>query len=138
MVEQLGLAIIRSFLSKTDALISGTISFFEGSILQADELSITVVPAPANFGEYSSEVVPPAEKSANLGFWRIASSIEITLWLTPQNSTVVPTLFAEATGKNSVTSTFLSSNTFIITLPTIPVAPTTAIFINYCYYPVKF
>jgi hypothetical protein len=33
-----------------EALISGTINFLVGSILHADELSITVVPAAANFG----------------------------------------------------------------------------------------
>jgi hypothetical protein len=36
-----------------EALISGTINFLVGSILHADELSITVVPAAANFGAHS-------------------------------------------------------------------------------------
>ena len=40
-----------------------------------------------------------------------------------------PIDFSEATGKNSVTGKFLSSSTFIITPPTSPVAPQTAIFI---------
>ena len=34
----------------SEALISGTINFLVGSIRQAEELSITVVPASANFG----------------------------------------------------------------------------------------
>jgi hypothetical protein len=41
---------ILSSLVNEEALISGTINFLVGSILHADELSITVVPAAANFG----------------------------------------------------------------------------------------
>jgi hypothetical protein len=37
---------------------------FLGSILHADELSITVVPAAANFGAHSNDVSPPAENKA--------------------------------------------------------------------------
>jgi hypothetical protein len=52
---------ILSSLVNEEALISGTI-FLVGSILHADELSITVVPAAANFGAHSNDVSPPAEK----------------------------------------------------------------------------
>ena len=38
-----------------------------GSILQADELSITTVPTSANFGAHSNEIAPPAEKIAMSG-----------------------------------------------------------------------
>ena len=34
---------------------------------QAEELSITVVPAAANFGAHSKEVAPPAENNATSG-----------------------------------------------------------------------
>jgi hypothetical protein len=44
---------ILSSLVNEEALISGTINFLVGSILHADELSITVVPAAANFGAHS-------------------------------------------------------------------------------------
>jgi hypothetical protein len=44
--------------------------------------------------------------------------------------TSLPTDFTEAAGINRVTGKFLSSSTFIIARPTIPVAPTTAIFIS--------
>src|SRR5687767_1141139 len=54
IVEQFGLAMILSFGVSTSALISGTTSGLEGSILQAEELSITVMPASANFGAHSS------------------------------------------------------------------------------------
>ena len=72
MVEQLGLAIILSSAVKRLALISGTINFFSGSILQAEELSITVVPAAANLGAHAIEVSPPAENKAISGFMSTA------------------------------------------------------------------
>ena len=83
MVEQFGLAIILSSSSSTVAFISGTINFFDGSIRQAEELSITVVPAAANFGAHSNEVEPPAEKMAMSGLADIASSIPITVYVLP-------------------------------------------------------
>ena len=65
IVEQFGFAIILSSLVKVFALISGITNFFVGSILQADELSTTVIPAAANWGAHSNEVSPPAEKIAS-------------------------------------------------------------------------
>src|SRR5688500_20366652 len=79
MVEQFGFAMILSSLVRTPALISGTTSFLEGSILHAEELSMTVIPASANLGAHSSEVLPPAEKIATSGFTRIPSSMHTTL-----------------------------------------------------------
>ena len=79
MVEQFGFAIILSSLVNSDALISGTTNFLVGSILQAEELSITTVPTSANLGAYSREVLPPAEKMAISGFIAIAVSIETML-----------------------------------------------------------
>ena len=67
MVEQLGFAMILSSAVKRLALISGTMSFLAGSILQAEELSITVVPASANLGAQAKEVSPPAENKATSG-----------------------------------------------------------------------
>ena len=78
MVEQLGLAMIKSAAVKTEAFTSGTTNFFVGSILHAEELSITRMPAAANWGAHSKEVVPPAEKIAIAGFAKIASSIRTT------------------------------------------------------------
>ena len=75
MVEQFGLAMILSVAVMTYPLTSGTTNFFVGSILQAEELSITTVPISANFGAHSREVPPPAEKIAISGFNAIASSI---------------------------------------------------------------
>src|SRR5947207_336693 len=134
MVEQLGFAIILSSLVKASALISGTTNFFVGSILQAEELSITVIPASANFGAHSNEVPPPAENKATAGFAAIASVMLTTLYFFPLNSTSFPTDFSDATGNNSVTGILLSANTCNIFVPTNPVAPTTATFMV-CFFP---
>src|SRR5213075_2316542 len=128
MVEQLGLAMILSSLVSTSALISGTTNFLVGSILHAEELSTTVIPASANFGAHSNDVLPPAEKMATAGFAAIASVILTTLYFLPLNTTSFPTDLSEATGINSVTGKFLSANTCNIFVPTKPVAPTTATF----------
>ena len=129
IVEQLGLAIILSSRVNASALSSGTTSFFVGSILHADELSITVMPAAANFGAHSSEVPPPAEKMAIAGFLLMASVALTTDHSLFKKKTFLPTDFSEATGISSVTGKFLSANTSSILVPTSPVAPTTATFI---------
>src|SRR5436190_18590645 len=131
MVEQLGLAMILSLLVSTSAFTSGTTNFLVGSIRQAEELSITVIPASANLGAHSSDVLPPAENIATAGFAAIPSSMLTTLYLTPLNSTSLPTDLSDATGTNSVTGKFLSAKTCNIFVPTKPVAPTTATFIMF-------
>src|SRR6185295_13966759 len=122
---------ILSLLLNTSALISGTTNFFEGSILHADELSTTVMPASANFGAHSSEVPPPAEKIATSGFAAIPSCMLTTLYFFPLNSTSLPTDLSEATGMISDTGKFLSASIWSIFEPTRPVAPITATFINF-------
>ena len=114
---------------RTSAFISGTTSFLVTSILQAEELSITIVPASANFGANSREVPPPAENSAISGFMSMASCMDTTEYSLPLKLIFFPTDFSEATGIISFTGKFLSSKTFNMICPTIPVAPTTAIFI---------
>ena len=128
MVEQFGLAIIISSAVNTFAFTSGTTNFFVGSILHADELSITRIPAAANFGAHSVDVPPPAEKIATAGLAAIPSSIPTILYDFPLKITSLPTERAEATGINSVTGKFLSASTCNIFVPTSPVAPTTATF----------
>src|SRR5919112_1403284 len=108
MVEQFGLAMILSSAVIASALISGTTSFLVGSILHALELSITVIPASANFGAHSSDVLPPAENKATSGFAAIASVMLTTLYCLPLNSISLPTDLSEATGISSVTGKFLS------------------------------
>src|SRR6187431_1824547 len=98
MVEQFGLAMILSVAVNTLAFTSGTTNFLVGSIRQALELSITVIPASANFGASSSEVLPPAEKMATFGLAAIASAKPTTLYFTPLNSTSLPIDLSDATG----------------------------------------
>src|SRR5690554_4027168 len=120
---------ILSSLDRTDAFTSGTTNFLLGSILQADELSITVTPASANLGANFEEVSPPAENKAIAGFNAIASSIPTTLYFLPLDLICFPLLLSEATGINSVIGRFLSSNPLTISEPTSPVAPIPATFI---------
>ncbi|MNY37526.1 hypothetical protein D3C86_1720950 [compost metagenome] len=129
MVEQFGLAIILSSAVNTSPLTSGTTNFLVGSIRQAEELSITVIPAAANNGAYSKEVPPPAENKATSGFKAIASDGVTTLYFFPLKSISLPLLRSEATGINSETGKLRAANTVNISVPTRPVAPTTATFI---------
>ena len=87
------------------------------------------MPASANFGAHSKEVLPPAENKATAGFAAIPSSIVTTLYGLPLNMISLPAERADATGINSVTGKFRSANTCNIFVPTSPVAPTTATFI---------
>ena len=114
---------------KSSALISGTTSFLVGSMRQADELSMTVMPAAAKAGAHSVEVPPPAEKSATAGLRSMAVCMPTTLYCFPLKVTSLPTDLSEATGISSVTGKSLSSRTCNILVPTKPVAPTTATFI---------
>src|ERR1044072_5047028 len=113
MVEQLGLAMILSASLNTCAFTSGTTNFLVGSMRQADELSITVMPASANLGAHSSEVLPPAENKATAGFAAIASVMLTTLNFFPLNSTSLPTDFSEATGRDRKSTRLNSSHTDI-------------------------
>ena len=136
MVEQFGLAMILSSAVRMSALISGIISFFVGSMRQAEELSTTVVPASANRGAHSSDVSPPAEKIAMSGRMAMACCMPVTLCVLPRNVTSFPMERSLATGISSETGKSLSSNTCNIFLPTRPVAPTTATFIFFCLFDV--
>src|SRR5690554_3046031 len=130
MVEQFGLAMILSSFVKMFALISGTTNFLVGSIRQAEELSMTVIPASANFGAHSKEVSPPAENNATSGFISTAVCKLTTLYFLSLKAISLPTDFSDATGINSVTGKLRSAKTLRITSPTIPVAPIIATFID--------
>ena len=64
MVEQLGLATMRSVGFTASMFISGTTRGTCGSLRQAELLSTTVVPTAANSGAYWREASAPAEKMA--------------------------------------------------------------------------
>jgi hypothetical protein len=123
-------AIILSDLEIIEAFISGTTSRLVGSIRQAEELSITVVPASANRGAISFDMLPPAEKMAIAGLAAMASSMPITVSSRPLKLQADPTDLSEATTKTSSAGKFLSARIFKISPPTRPVAPTTAIFMK--------
>ncbi len=91
---------------------------------------MTVVPTAANFGAHSREVDPPAEKRAMSGRASTAVSNPITVWVLPSKTISFPTDRSEATNNNSVIGSLRSAKTSSITFPTIPVAPTTAIFMS--------
>lgn len=130
MVEQFGLAMILSSRVSWWALISGIINFLVGSILQAEELSITVMPAAANLGAQSVDVCPPAEKMATAGLASIAVCMSTMVCSLPLNVMILPTERSLATGISSVTGKSRSSSICNIFRPTSPVAPTIAIFIR--------
>ena len=96
-------------------------------------MSITFVPTAANFGAHSKEVSPPAENKAISGCKATASSKVTTVNSLPLYDNFFPADLAEATGISSVIGKLRSSNTFNITVPTIPVAPTTATFIFFSF-----
>src|SRR5690554_1070173 len=85
MVEQFGLAMMKSSSVKRSPLISGMINFLSSSILKAEELSTTRQPIAANFGAHSRDIFPPAEKSATSGFMFNAFSTSTTVCSCPPN-----------------------------------------------------
>jgi hypothetical protein len=108
--------------------------FLVGSILHADELSITVVPAAANFGAHSNDVSPPAENKAISGCIATAVANPTTLMTFTIKVISLPTDLSEATRINSSVSdkNFLCQY-FQHNLSNHTGCPTTAIFILYFY-----
>ena len=90
---------------------------------QREELSITVAPASTNLGAHSPEVEPPAEKSARSKPW-IDSSLRPRT--TRPSSSSRPTERSEANGTISLAGKPRSRSSASISVPTWPVAPTTA------------
>ena len=80
------------------ALISGTTKGTPSVIRHALLLSITTHPVSANFGAHSKLVSPPAENKAISGEAATAVARETTDHSFPQQETICPTLFSDATG----------------------------------------
>jgi hypothetical protein len=120
---------IKSSAVRLSPLISGTINFFEGSILHAEELSTTLQPTLAKLGAHCKLVPPPALNKAKSGFSAIPCSTDLTRHDLPCQVISLPTDFSDATGINSDTGKLRSLRTSNILEPTRPVAPTTATFI---------
>ena len=90
---------------------------------------MTMVPFFAKTGAHSFDIDAPAEKIAKTGFCSTASLILTTLTGLSLKISSLPTDLSDAAGISCDTGKPLSSSTFIITRPTMPVAPTTAVFI---------
>src|SRR3954469_2174517 len=125
MGVQFGLALNRfGGFGASAPLTSDTTSGPSGSIRQADELSMTVTPAAANFGASSFDVEPPAENSAMsrpLGSAVAASSMRTS---TPSHGRVLPAERDEAKNRISSIGKARSARMRRIIAPTCPVAPT--------------
>ena len=90
---------------------------------QREELSTTIAPAAAKRGAHSPEVEPPAENSARSKPW-IDSSLRPCTTRPPSSSR--PTERSEANGTISAAGNPRSRSSCSISVPTWPVAPTTA------------
>ena len=127
MVVQLGLAMM--FLGvdfAASGLISGTTSGTSGSIRNADELSITIHPALAADGAYSSDMPPPAEKRATSIPSKQSCVSSLIIISSPRKVLVCPADLADASRVSFLIGKFLSARQFSISSPTAPVAPTMA------------
>src|SRR3954454_19127111 len=122
IVEQFGLAISPRWPSSASGLTSDTTSGICGSRRKADELSTTTAPASTNFCAHAREVDAPAENSAMSKPW-IESSLSARI-VTPPSS--LPALRSEANGTISAAGKPRSLSLASMTVPTAPVAPTTA------------
>ena len=82
--------------STSSGLTSLTTSGIDGSLRQAEELSMTTTPAAANLGASSREVDAPAENTAMSSPVGSAVAASSTTTSTPCQGSVVPAERAEA------------------------------------------
>ena len=129
MVVQFGLAMMplanRTPRTSRSKLTSLTTSGTSASFRHADELSITVTPAAANRGACTLDIVAPAENSAISRPLGSADSVSSTSISWPRKANLRPCDRDEAKNRTLVAGKLRSSNSFRITWPTWPVAPTT-------------
>ncbi len=119
IVVQFGLAMIPfGGLVARCPLTSATISGTSGSIRNADELSITIAPASANFAANARDEVAPAENRAMSSPVGSAVSASSTTMSVPFQGKVVPADRADAKYRISLTGKLRSSSSRRMTLPT--------------------
>src|ERR1035438_4380018 len=125
-VVQFGLAMMPLCHLQSAALISGTTSGTASSMRNALELSTTTQPALTAMGANSFEMLPPALNSAiSIPLKEsFVSSVTVMSW--PLNFNFLPAERADASKVSLPTGKFLFSRVLIISMPTAPVAPTTA------------
>src|SRR5258708_4284015 len=126
VVVQFGLAMIPWCHLTSAALISGITSGTLSSMRNALELSTTTHPAFAATGANSFEMLPPALNRAMSMPGNTYFVSSLTMWSSPRNFSFLPTDRADASNVNSPTGKLRFSSVLIISIPTAPVAPTTA------------
>src|SRR5580704_10693034 len=100
---------------------------------QAEELSITITPAAAIFGDSIFDEVAPDDVSARSSPEKSAVAASSTSIAWPFHSRVVPADLDEAKNRISSTGKARSRRMSRMTVPTWPVAPTTATRIEEVY-----
>jgi hypothetical protein len=106
-------------------LTSETTSGTSGSIRQAEELSMTVTPAAANFGASAREVVAPGGEDRDVEAGRVGGRGVLDDDVAALPGIVVPAERAEAKSRSCPTGKLRSARIRSTTPPTWPVAPTT-------------
>ena len=125
-VVQFGLAMMPLCFFTSAALISGITSGTASSMRNALELSTTTQPALAAMGANSFEMPPPALNSAMSMPLNESFVSSVTVMSCPRNLSFLPTERAEASKVSLPTGKLRFSSVLIISMPTAPVAPTTA------------
>ena len=123
IVEQFGFATIPRWVSSACGLTSATTSGTVGSVRQRDELSTTTAPGVDEARSPLARRGPPAEKMARSKPAIVSACSGAT---TPTPSSVRPADRAEAKGTISRAGKPRSRSLASMTVPTAPVAPTTA------------
>jgi hypothetical protein len=123
IVEQFGLAIRPLWRSSACGLTSLTTSGMSSSRRKRDELSTTTQPASTKRRAHSPDVVAPALNSARSKPWIVSSFNGCTV---PAPSSSRPAERSDANGTSSRAGKPRSRSLASMTVPTAPVAPTTA------------
>jgi hypothetical protein len=119
IVVQFGLAMMRSVaLRISSPFTSLTMSGTSGCMRHAEELSMTITPAAANFGASSLEDVAPAENRATSRPVGSAVDASSTVISPPFHGRVVPALRADAKNRISSIGKLRSSRMARMTVPT--------------------
>ncbi len=126
MMVQFGTANTLAPVASASGFTSGITSSAQGSMRNALELSMQIVPASAAAGIQVFAIADPHELSA-MSTPSSASCVSTpTVRSAPRNGTRVPAVRSEASGISSSTGKLRSSRRRTMFRPTAPVAPTTA------------
>src|SRR5690625_2579892 len=126
MVEQFGLAMMPLCSRAASAFTSGTTSGTRSSSRQALVLSMTVAPAFAQSQACRRETLPPAEENTMSACRSPPSGSCSNTSSSPRKLTRRPAERADEYRRSSDRGKARSSSRFSISLPTAPLAPTTA------------